>query len=1294
MRTSEEFHKFHAFLSYCHHDYCASGEVANGAKFRDFVPKLQKVLTWLSNPSGVNDSREFVYDQWHLGADDWRKGAYTLVERSEHLILIVGPGWDQLQTRNGKLKHRHRNSPVRKEIHHALDGRLDRGAFLLLVDRDACELVNQILKRYNGREPTYFHIDSQEICHLHAQFEQHSSNPAAIQAIASEFFNTSTHGQKIRQLLQENFSPRCPLLRQAVPDLTTLLAGPSPVDLVDHNPISESANASPYVDRVWMINDFREWYTDATLVTVYLVCQQAGFGKTRATLKICNDHRDDLIACHFCNPSQTELDVILSLASQFMHLPGYQVQVQQWITPEQIELLASRARNDKGALGLDVLMSLARNLILLPLKGLKRTVDKARSLIVIDGLDEMSGIDAGGEAKNLFLDVLTNVLLEIQEHTHGQLRWLLTIRSDQDCSVLRELTPSSRLLRFASLPYLNQFVQQDCRLFIERNIIPFRPAWSVENTIQKLISKCQSNMRYLACLWSDLKDDELRGTHLVSQSVNDLPHGLGEQYFRMLTYYFAGREEHFETKVRPWLELVAAGPNLSVDSILDILQFEMRNFGQIGHQPHGNFASQSTSQSKSNGWIDDDWLRRQVQLLRSLFIYPAVAVTGARNVASSGRTIRPSHLSVMDWFCGRARGAGDEEDSTVRQYYDPGNFRIDLIAGHERLADWYGARFRSIQGSGLDHAIGRSTRARRVAELEHVFTSAVHHLIRCGRWKEAVDTIHWAKTVVGLGYRDGLMQAVAKLCEDLQPPKEPELLPDYLERLRQIQLPQLVDILKGSYATDDLEIVMSAVACHYLDYGHQSDESEWQDFYQAFLANNDYVERYAIAKAEVARHEIESESAIDIIRKKLQSTDLNEWEIAAYMIAAYGCDNFDLVQEHGLVAVLSEGRFGDPPAGCQIPIFYALHSALGDLLLTCATLEISQLNELAESVGSEFWNSTWPHIELDLVSIAALLELAECHNSITNQLAIRKARDPKFASNVAADVHFFQKINELLADLTGTSARTDDSRPVSPLIVDYLNSFNQPKSEELTDELKLELSRCDRLLDVIKVMFGHPSWDFAESAAAILEKLALDGASYKPYEIMDELLMADVQDGWRFHFGAVEATYLTRYLQQEETSRLRSALGFSPRMSQKLANLNRFELVVQSTRFHAHPCSRVRALCAENFVADLFQHTLQDRRTRLVNFSKPLIRWLNDDDCWVLEQVYWLFSRLLRDGCETEMQHQLTELLKNLNQDSLLSHLPNWYNMSRAEFVLAMERWKSGVRPCEHSDNTAFDGED
>ena len=487
----------------------------------------------------------------------------------------------------------------------------------------------------------------------------------------------------------------------------------------------------------------------------------------------------------------------------------------------------------------------------------------------------------------------------------------------------------------------------------------------------------------------------------------------------------------------------------------------------------------------------------------------------------------------------------------------------------------------------------------------------------------------------------------------------------------------------GTYATDDLEVVAGWIS------DRAGDDVWWQQIGMMLVQDN-YVVRYAAAAGQKRRFMRLLNSSTEFSTTTAQCEIfglLSSQEEAKRLRGSeqYSRDEFGSCslplglcgqtnsQEMGCYAVVELGKMieNDDPIPewfemvwlermLEIPHYFA-RSALNDLLFTWS---LSSPKRVAAFMAEHptVREVSWEHLQLDLDVIDARLSAAQANDF----RAVKKERRFLQAAKNCR--------SELLSELSGLDA-------ISKVVATFLESdISLEGSELLTDMEKLfdqsSDTKPDVVLNLMTFLMSHPLWSKAEKTGRILGHLATRShCSARVFETVDKLAE---HDNWRVQYGAIEASFLFRHEWR----------GMAD------AGTTRFDLNL--SRFHAHDVSRIRGLCAEDFVGDLFCRNARTWTQRLngnlignLSCRDVISRWLCDDDCWVIDHIHRLFYMIFgKNSGLTERvplgdKHLTNELkawgndqLDKLPTDCLLHRIPKWHLTSRDEFLGKLEHAK------------------
>jgi hypothetical protein len=104
--------------------------------------------------------------------------------------------------------------------------------------------------------------------------------------------------------------------------------------------------------------------------------------------------------------------------------------------------------------------------------------------------------------------------------------------------------------------------------------------------------------------------------------------------------------------------------------------------------------------------------------------------------------------------------------------------------------------------------------------------------------------------------------------------------------------------------------------------------------------------------------------------------------------------------------------------------------------------------------------------------------------------------------------------------------------------------------------------------------------------------------------------------------------------------------------------------------FHNHWNCKIRGLCAENLTAHILSLNNVTRGNLLSKFMPQIQYWLEDEeDCWVLEHVFRLFSTLHDREVDTRR-------LFPAKTSRILRGMPQWFTLTREDFLTNIEKRK------------------
>jgi len=396
---------------------------------------------------------------------------------------------------------------------------------------------------------------------------------------------------------------------------------------------------------------------------------------------------------------------------------------------------------------------------------------------------------------------------------------------------------------------------------------------------------------------------------------------------------------------------------------------------------------------------------------------------------------------------------------------------------------------------------------------------------------------------------------------------------------------------------------------------------KWPEIRARLLAAGNYVVRFRTSDV-LAAACLDPGAPVKLadVYQDLDSADINVRELGAYTVRGVYARRPDLIELKYLK------RLADSDT-------YPGRSALGDLLVNLALQE----NPKATAVqGSESWQPIWDHLRLDVWDIKAAVPFMAAGRPTKGA-----SRDSD--ADVRATYRFFQKTEILRRQLE----KVEDQPKVLRLVRNFYKLGADPDEISETEE---ELKVSPRLEQLMRLFFSHPLWNVAETAASVLTSI-IEKETDRQQQDQARAIVAQLLFGaetyWRVRFGAVETAY--------------QLIAFD--------NMDLFGRAIDC--FFKDRNSRVRALCAEDLVANILDRPPRLRAPVLKRFKKAIACWIKDEDCWVLEHVFRLLRTLEADGFDPS-------LLFTKQMPPLLDGLPKtgWDKLPRATFLAHIETRK------------------
>jgi serine/threonine protein kinase len=486
-------------------------------------------------------------------------------------------------------------------------------------------------------------------------------------------------------------------------------------------------------------------------------------------------------------------------------------------------------------------------------------------------------------------------------------------------------------------------------------------------------------------------------------------------------------------------------------------------------------------------------------------------------------------------------------------------------------------------------------------------------------------------------------------------------------------------LFEGSYATGNLEIVVGFISSH-------AHDADWWSLIPKILKANDYVVRYAAASGQALRlHDRLRSNDPTIVaaaqcevwgllshreeaiktrhRSGFYSRDENT--VCSLPIALCGLTNS---QEMGcyVVAELFRTIANDIPEWfdlswiermIEIPLYFS-RSALCDLLITWAIHSPKRVAAFMKRFPI-LRDEIWEHIQLDKDVIDAILPKKKDESE-----RAKVDRGYLEQSQMLCEVELLPALWKFpnTSQVVRSYLKRDVALEDKGLVEELGRIFSEPFDAEIAVKLTIFL-------------MSHPLWSKAEQVAAVLAGLAnRSECSARVFYVVDQLVK---HPNWRVQYGAIEASFLFRQIDDRRDANDSAVTRFDCHLCQ----------------FYEHNVSRIRGLCCEDFVGDLLDREPNKWKYRLdgtlpsgVKCDQVLARWLQDDDCWVLEHVYRLFHFVFStenspsQGLSKELQSWFQSQLNQLPVETLLGGIPEWHSMDRDRFLELLETAKRDLK--------------
>jgi hypothetical protein len=409
----------------------------------------------------------------------------------------------------------------------------------------------------------------------------------------------------------------------------------------------------------------------------------------------------------------------------------------------------------------------------------------------------------------------------------------------------------------------------------------------------------------------------------------------------------------------------------------------------------------------------------------------------------------------------------------------------------------------------------------------------------------------------------------------------------------------------------------------------------WPKLEKDFLSTNNYVLRYAVAEAwaYIYRRQPALVQITDITQKVSEDRAINEFEVGGYAL--------------GLIYAREPGSI-DPSMLQRLAQRreYTGRSILGDLFLNLAfSPALQSQKDLRGLVDADrFWRPIWDYVKIDIWAIEAAQAFWAKPRRTVADGGSPEARQ---------DYDNFIQIEKDIGRLSGWRKCGENLRA---MLERYwaLGSDTDLISNENAGN---ELSKFDRgeLCEMMGLLFAHPIWVVAESAATTLISLLAvrkDSPRFKEDWIgIVDTLLAD--KNWRVQYGACEAAFI---------------MSEHKELHEQGTDL--FHRVVR--QFYNAPNCKIRGNCAENLFSFILNSSASKWPDLIAGFDTEMRYWLRDEDCWVLEHVFRFFETLKK-------RHVNFDRLLSSEQSPLFAGAPEWYLFDRQDFLLHIERRKEEI---------------
>ena len=428
-------------------------------------------------------------------------------------------------------------------------------------------------------------------------------------------------------------------------------------------------------------------------------------------------------------------------------------------------------------------------------------------------------------------------------------------------------------------------------------------------------------------------------------------------------------------------------------------------------------------------------------------------------------------------------------------------------------------------------------------------------------------------------------------------------------------------------------------------------ENDWVDFRDACLNKENYVLRFALAEALAAAVQ---DKKLGRFYERLVEVDglvsdpkptLNKFELGGYALKSILSEQekFDQNDKHLLTCLAAHP--------C-----YPGRSILGDLFLNLVYQKHDVRQLLPEEGGNNrFWTPKWDFVSYDVNAIRAA-DYQNNNKTLPADASQEVKEEYEYLRLLKAWQNEARKLyksgNPFVRLLRFLHLLGKPDHGVDGIVEIYLKIGVETETITAAEDDFASLANAGKLELLLRLLFGHPLWSVAESAASVVAGLVREAKTPGEAEVYIALIRQLLAPHlpWRVRYGAMETAFQIRLneVPKPKTFFEGKAKTF-------------FDGV---KRFHNDPVSKLRGLCAENLFAIMLNASDADREKCEAEFDKEIRAWLKDEDCWVLEHIFRYFHELQARGAGMSLFKDagLSVLMNGLddpwgNRERFLTHI-------------------------------------